>query len=73
MAEKDGKVNEYILNYREIRRGSIGRRMLEAILEGGKSGVDMGLSVIPGIIVICTLVFMLTNGSRASWLLYRRL
>lgn len=63
MAEADGKVNEYILNYREIRRGSIGRRMLEAILEGGKSGVDMGLSVIPGIIVICTLVFMLTNGS----------
>jgi spore maturation protein SpmB len=33
-----------------------------ALLDGGKSGVDMGLSIIPGVLIICTLVMMLTNG-----------
>lgn len=47
--------------YRKIREGSVGSRFLDALLEGGKSGVDMGLSVIPGVLIICTLVMMLTN------------
>lgn len=55
-----------LLKMREIREGNAGKRMLEAILEGGKSGVDMGLSIIPGVIVICTLVMMLTNGPGAG-------
>jgi len=54
------------LNMREIRAGSIGKRFLEALLEGGKSGVDMGLSIIPGVITICTLVFLLTGGRSES-------
>lgn len=53
-------------NEREIRSGSLGNRILEAILDGGKSGVDMGLAIIPGVVVICTLVMMLTNGPSAS-------
>jgi hypothetical protein len=55
-----------LLNYREIRRGNTGRRMLEALLEGGKAGVDMGLSIIPGVLIICTFVLLLTNGPSAS-------
>ena len=51
-----------LLKMREIREGNVGKRMLEAVLEGGKSGVEMGLSIIPGVIVLCTLVMMLTNG-----------
>ncbi|MEG0730407.1 MAG: hypothetical protein RR421_03785, partial [Cetobacterium sp.] len=36
--------------------------LLEAILEGGKTGVQMGLEIIPGVLIICTTVLMLTNG-----------
>lgn len=53
-------------NEREIRNGSLGNRVLGAIPDGGKSGVDMGLAIIPGVVVICTLVMMLTNGPSAS-------
>jgi hypothetical protein len=60
IAERDAD-NSY-LNRREIRAGNIGRRTLEALLEGGKTGVDMGLSIIPGVICICTLVFLFTSG-----------
>ncbi len=48
--------------YRQVRSGSIGSRVIDALLEGGKSGVDMGLSIIPGVLIICTVVMMLTNG-----------
>ena len=52
-----------INRYRKIRKGSIGTRLIDAILDGGKTGVDMGLSIIPGVLIICTLVMMLTNGA----------
>ena len=48
--------------FRKAREGSVGARFLDALLEGGKSGVDMGMSVIPGVLIICTIVMMLTNG-----------
>ena len=47
---------------RKVRPGSIGNRLMDALLEGGKSGVEMGMSIIPGVLIICTLVMMLTNG-----------
>ena len=37
-------------------------RVFYALLEGGKSGVSMGLDIIPGVLVICTLVMLLTFG-----------
>ena len=55
-----------ILKYRSIRDGSVMQRILSAILDGGKSGVDLGLSVIPGVVIICTFVMMLTNGPSAD-------
>ena len=54
--------NADILNYREVREGRISGRALEAALEGGKTGVKMGLEIIPGVLIICTMVLMLTNG-----------
>lgn len=36
--------------------------VLTALLEGGEKGVRMGLGIIPGVLIICTLVLMLTNG-----------
>lgn len=55
-----------LFNSREIRDGSAGGRAIEAMLEGGKSGVDVGLAIIPGVITICTIVMMLTNGPSAD-------
>ena len=37
-------------------------RILDAVLDGGKSGVEVGMSIIPGVLVISTLVMMLTFG-----------
>ncbi|MEG0771907.1 nucleoside recognition domain-containing protein [Clostridium sp.] len=55
-----------MINYRETREGSVGSRIMDALLEGGKSGVDMGLAIIPGVLVICTIVLMLTNGPSST-------
>ncbi len=41
-------------------------RALNAILDGGKSGVDVGLAIIPGVLVISTMVMILTFGPSAS-------
>ncbi|MCI7403092.1 hypothetical protein [Pyramidobacter sp.] len=47
---------------RVVREGSVGSRFIQSMLHGGKSGVDMGISIIPGVLLICTIVLMLTNG-----------
>ena len=47
---------------RQIREGGIGSRVTSAILEGGHNGVKMGISIIPGVLVVCTIVLMLING-----------
>ena len=41
-------------------------RVLNAVLDGGKSGVYVGLAIIPGVLVISTLVMILTFGPSAS-------
>ena len=50
-----------LLEYRQVREGSVMRRFLDALLEGGKSGVDVGMAIIPGVLVICSIVMLLTN------------
>ncbi|MEG1049169.1 MAG: hypothetical protein RSE24_01360, partial [Oscillospiraceae bacterium] len=42
--------------------GSVMERILNAILEGGKTGVDLGFAIIPGVLCICTFVMILTFG-----------
>lgn len=46
--------------------GSIFLRTLNAVLDGGKSGVEIGLAIIPGVLVISTMVMMLTFGPSAE-------
>lgn len=55
--ELDGK-NEF----RYIREGNLFQRTLDALLEGGRNGVDMGVSIIPGVLIVCTFVMMITFG-----------
>ena len=55
--------NALTMDYRVARKGSCGGRAIEAMLAGGKVGVEMGVAVIPGVIIICTLVLTLTNGA----------
>ena len=37
-------------------------KMVRAMLDGGKNGVEMGLKIIPGLLIICTIVMTLTFG-----------
>ncbi len=37
-------------------------RVMNSLLEGGKKGVAVGLEIIPGVLIISTMVLMLTNG-----------
>lgn len=52
------------LNRKEAAEGNntFMERALSAMLEGGKLGVDIGLSIIPGVVIICTLIMILTFG-----------
>ncbi len=56
------ELSKEFMNYREIRSGSFFQRALDAMLEGGKNGVEMGMSIIPGVLIICTFVMLLTFG-----------
>ena len=47
----------------EIRSGGIGSRLINALMDGGKTGVTMGLNIIPGVLIICTFVIMLSFGA----------
>lgn len=60
-------------NTRSIREGSVSFRFLESFLEGGKMGVEIGLSIIPGVLVICTLILILTFGPQDPALGYQGL
>lgn len=63
---EDGEDMNQLMNTRKIRSGGLFGRALEALLDDGKGGVDVGLSIIPGVLAICTLVMMLTNGPSAD-------
>ncbi len=52
-----------ILSYREIREGNIAQRILQAMLDGGVHGVKTGFDIMPGVVIITTLVMMLAYGS----------
>lgn len=52
-----------LLNYRYIREGTLFQRFFDSILDGGKNGVEMGMQIIPGVLIICTGVLMMTFGA----------
>ncbi len=45
-------------------------RTLNSLLDGGRTGVDVGLAIIPGVLIITTLVVLLTNGADPETGLY---
>ena len=47
-------------------QNSIFMRFLNAILDGGKNGVELGLQIIPGVLIITTAVIMITFGPGAE-------
>ena len=50
-----------VFEHRAVRSGGFGARMMSALLEGGQTGVQIGFSIIPGVLIICTLITLLTN------------
>ena len=50
----------------EDKPNSLFVRILNSLLDGGRSGVDIGLAIIPGVLIISTLVMMLTFGPSAD-------
>ena len=52
-----------ILRFREVRQGNVAQRALQSLLDGGAHGVQTGLDIMPGIVIICTLVMMLAYGA----------
>lgn len=62
LAGDNNKSENDFMPEREIRPGNLFERTLDAILEGGKNGVEMGLAIIPGVLFICTIVMILTFG-----------
>ena len=50
----------------DSRKDGIFMRFLNAVLDGGKNGVELGLQIIPGVLIITTAVIMITFGPGAS-------
>ena len=46
----------------EVQDQGLFLRILNSLLDGGKSGVELGLAIIPGVLIISTFVMMLTFG-----------
>lgn len=44
-------------------RPSMFLRILNSCLDGGRDGVNIGLAIIPGVLIITTFVIMITNGA----------
>lgn len=50
----------------EVEKKPLFQRILDSLLDGGRTGVDVGLAIIPGVLIISTLVMMLTFGPSAT-------
>ena len=46
----------------EVEKKPMFQRILDSLLDGGRTGVDVGLAIIPGVLIISTLVMLLTFG-----------
>lgn len=46
----------------QVKEEGLFLRILNSLLDGGKSGVELGLAIIPGVLIISTFVMMFTFG-----------
>lgn len=65
--------NEDVCSAREIEeledegiKKQLFQRVLDSLLDGGRTGVDVGIAIIPGVLIISTFVMLLTFGPAAS-------
>ena len=49
-----------------VEEKSLFIRTLNSLLDGGRTGVDVGMAIIPGVLIISTLVMILTFGAGAD-------
>lgn len=54
-------------------KGGVFLRFLNSILDGGKSGVELGLQIIPGVLIISTVIMIITFGPADSSVGYQGL
>lgn len=59
LLERKEEIASHLIDQSE---GTFFERFLGAFLEGGKLGVDIGLGIVPGVLVICTVIMLLTFG-----------
>jgi hypothetical protein len=69
--DADFEGNEGEISFKS--EGGVFIRFLNSILDGGKSGVNLGLSIIPGVLIISTMVMMLTFGPKDAVIGYQGL
>lgn len=55
-----------VLTQESLEKKPLFQRILDSLLDGGRTGVDVGLAIIPGVIIISTFVMLLTFGPSAS-------
>ena len=61
--ETPEQIQEEQLEHEKERHETVFMRFLNAILDGGKNGVELGLAIIPGVLIITTMVILLTFGA----------
>ena len=62
VVEATNKTEEIHEQEAEAKSEGLFLRILNSLLDGGKSGVDLGLAIIPGVLIISTFVMMFTFG-----------
>lgn len=58
----EGTQDKIVEQGEETNNGGVFLRVLNSLLDGGKQGVELGLAIIPGVLIISTFVMMLTFG-----------
>lgn len=69
--DQDFKGNEERISFKS--EGTIFLRTINAILDGGKQGVELGISIIPGVLIISTFIMIITFGVKDSSVGYQGL
>ena len=59
----EGGPIEVVAEEEDKKKDSVFLRFLNAILDGGKNGVELGLAIIPGVLIITTMVILITFGT----------
>lgn len=64
--EKDEKSLKLEKEYTNAKNNPVNKtlfeRVINSLLDGGMKGVDLGVQIIPGVLIICSFVLLITNG-----------